>query len=151
MIVFKRCTSKNADFTRLTKELHAELAFRNGELQHEYNQYNGIDNIATCIIAYENSTPVGCGCFKKYSEETIEMKRVFVSPPFRGKGIAGEILRFLEGWALELGYRKAVLETGKKQAEAIYLYEKNGYLRTENYGPYAKLQNSVCFMKNLDV
>jgi putative acetyltransferase len=54
----------------------------------------------------------------------------------------------LETWASELSFEKCILETGKRQPEAIRLYEKNGYKRIPNYGQYAQIENSVCFEKD---
>ena len=55
----------------------------------------------------------------------------------------------LEEWAAELGYTRAVLETGTSQPEAIGLYESIGYHRIDNYPPYVGVQNSVCYEKRL--
>ena len=65
-------------------------------------------------------------------------------------GIATQILTELEKWATELSFKKCVLETGKKQPEAIALYIKNGYKIIPNYGQYEGVENSVCFEKLLD-
>jgi GNAT superfamily N-acetyltransferase len=75
---------------------------------------------------------------------------MYVSPSHRNKGNASKILYELENWARELSYKKCILETGKKQLEAISLYKKNGYTLTENYGQYAGVENSVCFEKLLE-
>ena len=79
----------------------------------------------------------------------MEIKRMYTSPESRGKGIASSVLSELEGWASELSYEKCILETGKKQPEAIGLYEKNGYKTIPNYGQYAGIENSLCFEKHL--
>lgn len=79
----------------------------------------------------------------------MEVKRMFTSPENRGEGIAGQILVELENWAKEINFEKCILETGKKQPEAIRLYKKSGYVITPNYGQYAGIENSVCFMKHL--
>ena len=79
----------------------------------------------------------------------MEVKRMFVSPEGRNKGIGTLILSELESWASELSYTKCILETGKKQPEAIRLYDKNGYTLIPNYGQYAGIANSVCFEKNI--
>jgi len=68
-------------------------------------------------------------------------------PESRGKGAASRVLTELERWANELLYKKCILETGKKQPEAIALYKKNGYKLIPNYGQYAEIENSVCFEK----
>jgi GNAT superfamily N-acetyltransferase len=72
---------------------------------------------------------------------------MFVLPEARQKGIATAVLTELERWASELSYRKCILETGRKQPEALELYRKNGYHPTENYGQYAGVANSICFEK----
>ena len=74
---------------------------------------------------------------------------MFVSPESRRKGIAAKILTELENWATELSYAKCILETGKKQPEAIGLYIKNGYKSIPNYGQYAGVENSLCFEKEM--
>jgi len=79
----------------------------------------------------------------------MEMKRMYTVPAFRGKGIATMVLRELEKWAAELSYMKCVLETGKRQPEAIDLYKKNGYKIIPNYGQYIGVENSVCFEKSV--
>lgn len=74
---------------------------------------------------------------------------MYVTPEGRGKGVATKILAELESWAAELGYRYCILETGKRQPEAIALYKKMGYRIIKNYGPYAGVENSVCFEKRI--
>ncbi|RZL48076.1 MAG: GNAT family N-acetyltransferase, partial [Pedobacter sp.] len=65
------------------------------------------------------------------------------------KGVATTVLSALEQWAGELGYKKCVLETGIRQADAISLYQKCGYQSIPNYGQYIGVDNSVCFEKEL--
>ena len=67
----------------------------------------------------------------------------------RGKGIATKILSEMERWAAELGYARCILETGKRQPEAIQLYRKNAYAQIPNFGQYAGIENSLCFEKKL--
>jgi len=74
---------------------------------------------------------------------------MYTSPESRGKGIATKVLAELEKWATELSSEKCVLETGKRQPEAIALYNKNGYKIIPNYGQYAEMENSVCFEKEI--
>jgi putative acetyltransferase len=151
MISLLRTNSDDQDFIELVKSLDAELAERDGKDHPFYAQFNKIDKIKFVVVAYENGKPVACGAIKEFSPEIMEVKRMFTSPESRGKGIAGEILGELEMWASELSYKKCILETGKKQPEAIRLYEKNGYRIIPNYGQYAGIENSVCFEKNLKV
>ncbi|PSL23550.1 GNAT family N-acetyltransferase [Dyadobacter jiangsuensis] len=149
MIILRRTDSDAPDFKALVKLLDADLAERDGADHGFYAQFNKIDKIRHAVVCYENDEPVGCGAIKAFSEEAMEVKRMYVSPDGRKKGIATRVLTELETWANELGYAQCVLETGKRQPEAIALYEKNGYQRTENYGQYVGVENSVCFAKVL--
>ncbi len=149
MFEIKRTKSNNQNFISLVKLLDAELAERDGEDHSYYAQFNKIDNIKYVVVAYENNEPVGCGAIKEYDNETMEVKRMFTLPEARGKGIATKVLIELEKWATELSYTKCILETGKRQPEAIALYKKNGYKNIPNYGQYAIMQNSVCFEKQI--
>ena len=141
--------SEHPDFIELVRSLDADLAVRDGEEHSFYAQYNKINLIKHAVVAYDDSIPVGCGAIKEYEPEVIEVKRMFTMTNQRGKGIASIVLKELERWALELGYFKCILETGKRQPEAIALYKKNGYTIIPNYGQYAKVKNSVCFEKML--
>jgi len=129
MIDFVRVDSKNEDFINLVAQLDSDLANRDGDEDHAfYNQFNSISNIKYAIVLYENTKPIACGAIKHFDEETIEVKRMYTLPSHRGKG---------------------VLETGKKQPEALALYKKCNYEVTENYGQYIGISNSVCFKKRL--
>lgn len=149
MIQLLRTDSHHPGFAELVKLLDADLALRDGEEHDFYAQYNKTDNIKHCIVASWQNVPVGCGALKSYSPERMEIKRMFVLPAYRGRGVASQILAELEKWTSELSYGGCILETGIKQPEAIALYQKNGYYRIPNYGQYAGVQNSVCFEKIL--
>ena len=149
MIKIIRTDSKNVDFANLVKLLDNDLAKRDGAEHSFYAKYNKIDMIKHTIVAYDGEWPVGCGAIKQFSPDAMEVKRMFTLPESRGKGIATKILTELEVWATELSYEKCLLETGKRQPEAIVLYTKNGYKRIANYGQYAGVENSLCFEKNL--
>lgn len=144
-----RTNSNNPDFIQLVKLLDAYLAVTDGDEHGFYNQFNKIDAIKHAIVVYENGLPVGCGAIKEIADDTVEVKRMYTLPANRGTGIASKILTELENWAKELSYKKCVLETGKRQPEAIALYQKNGYAIIPNYGQYEGVENSVCFEKVL--
>lgn len=133
----------------LVTELDADLRHRNGDVMDIYDQHNIIEQIDTVVIAYKDDVPAGCGCFKSYDDEAVEVKRMFVKLEARGKGISRKILTELEHWAKELGYAYTVLETGNNQTEALSLYRKSGYEETPAYGVYANLPDSICFKKKL--
>jgi GNAT superfamily N-acetyltransferase len=149
MIKIVRIDSADPDFLILVKKLDAELAIRDGKDHSFYSQFNRLDKIRHVVLAYDDGKPAGCGAIKEYSTDTMEIKRMFVLSDHRRKGIAAKILAELELWTAELSYTKCILETGKKQPEAIELYKKNGYQPIPNYGQYIGVENSVCFEKKI--
>jgi putative acetyltransferase len=149
MAVLQRTDSNNKDFQELVKLLDADLRFRDGDDHAFYAQFNKIDTIKNALVAYVEQLPVACGAFKTFTDESVEIKRMFVHPNFRGMGIAQQILIELERWATELGYKTTVLETGQKQPEALHLYHKAGYHIIPNYGQYEGIENSICMQKML--
>jgi GNAT superfamily N-acetyltransferase len=149
MITIIRTNSENKDFLHLVKYLDAELAQLDGDEHAFYAQLNKTHNLNHVIVAYENDKPVACGALREYSPTTMEVKRMYTLPGNRGKGIATKILKELENWAAELSYQKCILETGKRQPDAIWLYQKNGYKIIPSYGKYLVMENSVCFEKEI--
>lgn len=149
MLRILRTDSANLDFVSLVKNLDEYLAEMDGEEHSFYAQFNKVENLKYVVVIYENNLPVGCGAIKEYSSKTIEIKRMFTAPKNRGKGIASNILNELEKWSIELKFEKCILETGKRQLEAIGLYFKKGYKIIPNYGQYIGIENSICFEKKL--
>ena len=110
------------------------MSERDGPDHSFYAQFNTVTQIQHVVVAYENSSPIACGALKACGANSMEIKRMYTSPDSRRKGIAGKVLGELEIWASELGCEKCILETGKRQPEAIALYQKNGYSIIPNYG-----------------
>ncbi len=144
-----RTNSTNTDFSALVTQLDADLAKRDGDEHAFYHQFNKIDMLKNVVVAYEDDVAISCGAIKEIMPACMEVKRMYTVPAARGKGMATKVLSALEKWAAELGYEKCILETGKKQPEAIALYKKNGYVIIPNYGQYTGIENSVCFEKRL--
>lgn len=149
MIKLKRFNKPEEDFVNLVQQLDAGLAITDGADNSFYDQFNGIEHLRNIVVAYKDDKPVGCGAFKNLEDKVVEIKRMFVPAEFRGNGIATLILIELESWALEIGKNKLVLETGKKQVEALIVYPKYGFKIIENYGQYVGVENSVCFGKHI--
>jgi putative acetyltransferase len=147
MIKLIRTDSANADFRNLVVLLDEVLQESDGEDHPFYAQFNKLDKIKYVVVAYSDNIPSGCGAIKEYSKDIGEIKRMFVKSEFRGSGIGKRILRELELWARELNYSECILETGKKQIEAINLYLKEDYKIIPNYGQYAGVDLSVCMKK----
>lgn len=149
MIQIIRTTPDNPDFTQLIALLDKDIQLRDGDEHVFYAQFNKTDTIKNAILIYHEKVAVGCGAFKFYKEDVAEIKRMYVDPKMRGKGIASKILTELESWAREENYKSCILETGQKYPEAIALYKKNGFAIIENYGQYEDIEDSICFQKTL--
>ena len=149
MIEFIRTDSSNKDFKALVELLDADLKVRDGDEHVFFAQFNGIDLLRHVVVGYSDGVAVGCGAIKLYSENTVEIKRMYVDAGQRGRGIASGLLKELEHWAAELGFYRCILETGVRQHEAIGLYKKNGYKVIDNFGQYSGVESSVCFDKKI--
>lgn len=144
-----KTTSENPDFISLIKTFDIFLWERYPELKNDYWGNNLIEFNPNVIIIYLDETAVACGCFKKYNANTVELKRMFVSPEARGLGLAQRVIKELENEAIKQGFKAMILETLYKQIEAINLYQKVGFEIVENYEPYIGLTNSVCMRKSI--
>ena len=143
-----KTNSNHSDFQKLTQLFDDYLVEIDGDEKDFFAQYNQIyiDNV---IICYEDEIAVGCGAFKEYEPSVAEIKRMFVLPEKRGKGIASTVLNGLEIWAKENGFQQAILETSNQLTNAISLYKKTGYEVIPNYGQYINVESSVCMKKIL--
>ncbi len=149
MVQLLRTDSSHAGFVELVRHLDADLRVRDGEDHSFYAQFNKIDKIRHVVVVYLDGQAVGCGAIKEYAPGIMEVKRMYVAPAYRGRGIASRVLAELERWAKELSYETCILETGVKQPEAVGLYGKSGYRIIPNYGQYAGVTTSICFEKTL--
>ncbi len=149
MLHLVRTTSADPDFRTLVQLLDQDLAARDGAEHGFYAQFNTIAQLAHVVVAYQGEAPVGCGAFKPYEANAVEIKRMYVQPAHRGRGVARAVLTELEHWASALGYIRCVLETGRRQPEAIALYQRSGYAFIPNYGQYVGVENSVCMERKV--
>jgi putative acetyltransferase len=141
--------------TQLISELSAELS----QLYPDLNDGTGSGGFkpedvlvprAAFMVAWLDDEPVGCGALRPLPDtDAAEIKRMFVRPALRGKGISRSILAFLEATARAFGYTMVMLETGIHQTEAIGLYESSGYQRMDCYGSYQDSPISLCYEKKL--
>jgi GNAT superfamily N-acetyltransferase len=145
----RHTTGTDPDFHTLVAALDRDLWLRYGAEQAFFAQFNYLDDIHDVVVVYHGEMPVACGAFKAFDATRVEIKRMYVAPEHRGQQLGARILEALEQRALEKGYAATVLETGVHQPEAIRLYEKTGYLRIPNYGPYIGVEASWCFEKVL--
>ncbi len=104
------------------------------------------------FVAYISGEPVGCGAVRRTDPGVAEIKRMYVAPAARGRGVGRQIFVALEAEARRLGVRRLVLETGPRQPEAIALYERAGFVQIPLYGEYRDTPHpelSVCMAKDL--
>ena len=149
MIEIIRTSSDDKRFKNLILELDNDLMSRYSQATYKYDVNIKIDTLNTAVIAQISNINVGCGCFKEIDQYTVEIKRMYVNPYFRGFGVASLIIDGLLKWAKELFYDTAVLETGSKQPEAIKLYEKHGFEKIPAFIPYINIPDSICMGKKL--
>lgn len=103
----------------------------------------------TFLVAYLDGEPAGCGGVGRLDEAVGELRRMYVVPAHRGKGLGRALLAALEDAARELGYTTLRLETGNEAPEARALYTSSGYGPIPCWGPFATDPKSRCFEKPL--
>ena len=101
----------------------------------------------TFLVARDSGLAVGCGAIRLLDATSAEVKRMYVEPEQRGKGIGRSVLASLEAAARSMGVQRLVLETGDEQDAAIALYRRAGFTPIECWGEYASSPTSVCFEK----
>jgi GNAT superfamily N-acetyltransferase len=138
------------DGVRLRAAQRAELDARYGTDDHEPGAVPTGADVTVFVVARDHrGRAVGCGGLRFLGPGTAEVKRMYVEPAERGRGAATRILRELEDRARGAGAVRVVLETGTRQPEAIRFYEREGYARVPNFGPYAGAPESVCYARDL--
>lgn len=138
------------DGARLRAAQRAELDARYGSDDHEPGDAPTAQSVSVFLVARDaRGVAVGCGGLRLLEPGSAEIKRMYVEPAARGSGVATAILRALEHEARRLGVVTMLLETGTAQPEAMRFYEREGYHRTENFGPYRGEPLSVCYAREL--
>lgn len=148
---FVKTDGEDEAFVTLCEELddYLEQLVGKEEKQPKYDKYNQRNNIHDVIVVYKDEKPIGCGAYKLYDGETIEIKRVYVDESMRGIGVGKELIRRLEAYARIAGFRYAVLETDEIMTRAVEFYRKYGYKIIPNYGSHADKSGCVCMSKKL--
>jgi GNAT superfamily N-acetyltransferase len=111
-------------------------------------------------VAYLGGQPVACAGWRipshfageegsEFGDDVAEIKRMYASPTVRGTGVATSLLTAIEDAARERGMRRIILETGRRQPEAMRFYEKNGYQEIPGYGFYKDEPDCVCYGRDL--
>ena len=142
----------SADARRLIDALDAHLASRYTPEQRfgpNLKPAQIAPGLGTFVVARADGRAVGCGAVRLLDPTTVEVKRMYVEPEMRGRGVAKEILAYLEAAGRELRAERAVLETGIYQDEAIGLYRRAGYTEVACWGEYTTSPTSVCYEKRI--
>ena len=103
----------------------------------------------TFLVARDGDRAVGCGAIRLLDPTTAEVKRMFVEPDQRGRGVGKAVLTSLEAAAKNMGVQRLALETGVHQHAAIALYRRAGFTQVDCWGAYLSSPSSICFEKNL--
>ncbi len=139
-----------AESKHLVAEMWREVDILYGNQEPTVPDLAGMDAAgAVFLIARAAGRAVGCVALRPITAESAEVKRMYVQPGARGKGVALKLMKRLEEIARAAGVREIRLETGLKQPAAIRLYEGLGYERIASFGDYSHDPLSVCYGKRL--
>jgi len=107
-------------------------------------------DVAVVLVATDDDgTPVGCGALRPLEPGAAEIKRMYVVPSARGRGVSRLLLAGLEAAAMTRGWTTLRLETGPRQPEAVGLYTGAGYQPIPRFGHYLDDPYSLCFAREL--
>jgi putative acetyltransferase len=149
-IKLTKVSSGSPEVKSLSDELHKELEliYGNGMIEDFLDENK---QMLIFFVAYDESeNATACSALKHFNETTAEIKRMYVKPEHRGRGISKLILTRIEDEAKELNYNRLVLETGLKQPEAMGLYNEFGYKPLKCYGRHTDDPDSRCFEKMIN-
>ena len=144
-----RTDGSHHGFLTLIKELDRELRSYESDHDDVYITQNIVPESVYVSLILHDDQALACACLRAYKEKDFELKRMYVLPGHRGKGLSRRILDDLEKWAIELGRERIILETGDILKEAIGLYSSSGFERINNYGHYRDIQESICYAKKM--
>ena len=105
-------------------------------------------NVLFVVARNDRHAALGCGAVE-LNDSYGEVKRMYVRPEARGKGVAQRVIAALEATAYESGCRELMLETGPYQPEALRFYGSQGYVRRGAFGAYPEHPLSVFMGKSL--
>ena len=149
----RRSTLASPDAARLIAALDAELTTtfpEPGATHFSLSDAQVVAGDGAFLVAYLDDVAVGCGAIRRLDEATAEIKRMYVDPSVRGRGIGRALVEALEQEARLAGVTRIVLETGTRLAPAIKLYEAMGYAHIPLFGEYlSSPDTSLCFGKSL--
>jgi GNAT superfamily N-acetyltransferase len=125
------------DVQRLAAEQQAEVRARYDGKGEPGTPPSAADISVVLVARDEDGTAIGCGALRELGAGVAEVKRMFVRPSIRGRGVSKAVLTALEDVARDRGWTTLRLETGPRQPEAIGLYTAAGYRPIDAFGAYA--------------
>ncbi len=142
----KKVEPSSSDFQSLVTELNSSLAqitSDSGESSFASDTFDSSKD--GCIVVYQNNVAVACGVFRYHESEVCELKRMYSNK----SGAGSYLLEQLERYAVNKGYRRAVLSTRRVNSKAVSFYERNSYSESTAYGKYIGVKRSICLSKVL--
>ncbi|RBY93695.1 GNAT family N-acetyltransferase [Blastococcus sp. TF02-8] len=124
------------DVQRLTTDQQDEIRARYGGKEEPGAHPSAADVAVVLVARDDDGTPVGCGALRALGDGAAEVKRMYVVPSARGRGVSKAVLAGLEEAARDRGWTTLRLETGPLQPEAVGLYRGAGYRETGPFGAY---------------
>ncbi|RBY92304.1 GNAT family N-acetyltransferase [Blastococcus sp. TBT05-19] len=126
----------DADVRRLTGDQQDEVRARYGGKEEPGAHPSAADISVVLVARDDDGTALGCGALRELGGGVAEVKRMYVVPAARGRGVSKAVLAGLEHAARERGWTTLRLETGPLQPEAVALYTGAGYRRIGAFGAY---------------
>ena len=151
-VIVQRADILSATARSLIEALNAELLGRypeEGACHFRLDATEVADGQGAFLIAFRSGQPVGCGAVRRIETDSGEVKRMYVVPQERGRGVGWAILNAIQAEARALRLSRLLLETGVRQTEAQALYQRAGFSRIEPFGEYVHSPLSICMAKTL--
>lgn len=148
-VAIARTATDDARFRALVAARDADMVKRFSDVSVQALPNDSVDGLTTAVLALAGDRAIGCGCLAPLDATTGELKRMFVVPDLRGRGIAARLVGALEDWARELGLGRLVVATYVLQRDVLALYRHLGYADIAPFGPYVRAATSVCLARTL--
>ena len=108
-----------------------------------YTRYSAAENIEKVWVAFEDNTPIGCVAYRTKTDDTGEVKRLFIRSGYRGKGISKALLSEVKSYAKTQGSNKLFLDTRITLEPAVSLYRSFGFEITFRQGLYIQMEMNI--------
>lgn len=139
---------KDERFLDLVEELDYGYYQLIGDKLEKYKQYNEFKDPHVVILMEDDDEEIACASYRKFDEESVEFKRVYVKEEYRKRGIAYSLMKELEKDVIENGFKYSYIVTGKNNHAAIGLYEKLDFFKTDKFGQFKEDETVLCMKKD---